>query len=185
MSCKAKRLISLSLLAFLAACVGPRYQTAYRYEPPIDAIGRACLQQCEPKLAACQTQCQEKYQACVKSVEPQIDAHFEQSLQQYQRDFQFYQYAFDQYQRRFSWHYYNADPRYGAWPYYYGLESSFPPLPPLKPSRERIAAQLVQQHCDRDCGCQSIYDACFLGCGGKKIPEVKCIANCRPEKAQE
>lgn len=175
-------LLGLSLLALLAACVSPRYQTAYRYESPNDDLGRACLQQCEPKLSGCKTQCGEKYQACVKSVEPQVDARFEQGIQQYQRDFQFYQYAFDQYQRRQYWGYYPYDLRYGSWPFFYDLESSFPPTPPRKPSREHIAAQWVQQQCDRDCGCEPIYDTCFLSCGGKKIPETTCVAHCPPEK---
>ena len=185
MLCKLKTGFSFLLLLTLSACVSPRYQTAYRYDPPSDAAGRACLAQCEPKLANCQIQCADKHQACVKNLEPQIEAHFEQSMQQYQRDLQHYQYAYDQYQRRFAWGYHGYrgyHPRFGAWPYYSGFESSFPPTPPFKPSRERIAAKLTQQQCGRDCGCQPIYDACFLGCGGTKTPEVKCVANCAREK---
>ena len=167
------------ILASLAACISPRYQTAYRYEAPTDAAGRACLTQCEPKSSHCKTQCAEKHQACVKDLDPQIEARFAQKTQQYQRDFHYYLYALELYQRRLSLGFYSYDPRYA---YYYGYEPSFPPIPPFKPSREQIAAQLVQQQCDRDCGCQTIYDACFLGCGGKKIPEVKCVAHCAPEK---
>ena len=84
---------SVLLLLALSACVSPRYQTAYRYDPPSDTAGRACLAQCEPKLASCQTQCADKHQACVKNLEPQIEARFEQSMQLYQRDLQYYQYA--------------------------------------------------------------------------------------------
>lgn len=179
---KVKIAVSFLLLCALAACANPRYQTAYRYDPPNDTAGRACIAQCEPKLASCQSQCAVKHQACVKSLEPQIEARLEQSLQLYQRDLQHYQYAYDQYQRHFAWGYRGYHPRFGAWPYYPGFDSSFPPTPPLKPSRERIAALLTQQQCDRDCGCQPIYDACFLGCGGAKTPEVKCVANCPKEK---
>ena len=182
MSSTFRYLFTLALLASLAACVSPRYQTAYRYEPPADAAGRACLAQCEPKLSACQTQCAGKHQACIKGLEPQIDALFEQKKLQYQRDFRSYQYALEAYQRRnfFGFPYY--DPRYRFYPYYYPYETSFPPIPPIQPSRELIAAHLTQQQCDRDCGCQPIYDACFLSCGGQKIPEVKCVANCPPDK---
>lgn len=182
MLCKLKIGFSFLLLIALSACVSPRYQTTYRYDPPSDPAGRACLAQCEPQLASCQNQCAVKHQACIKSIEPQVEARFEQSVQQYQRDLQFYEYAYDQYQRRFAWGYHRYHPRFGGWPYYSGLESTFPPTPPFKPSRELIAATITQQQCDRDCGCQPIYDACFLGCGGAKTPEVKCVANCPPEK---
>ena len=37
--------------------------------------------------------------------------------------------------------------------------------------REHVQAAVEKQRCDSDCGCQPIYDACFLSCGGKKIPE--------------
>ncbi len=35
-----------------------------------------------------------------------------------------------------------------------------------------------EARCGGDCGCQSPYDACFVGCGGKISTERRCIANC-------
>ncbi len=171
-------LLLLAALLAVAGCMSPRYQTIYRYEPPTDAAGRACLEQCEQKIAICKNQCQEKHQACVKSIEPMVEARYQESLQRYQRELHYYQHAVEIYQRQLTLGWYYYDPYYGGWPYFYGYEPRFPPTPPYQPDRERIARQVIQQQCDRDCGCQSIYDACFLSCGGKKIPEVKCVAHC-------
>jgi len=172
----------LLLLALLAGCMTPRYQTLYRYEPPTTAAGKVCLEQCEQKLSGCKNQCQEKHQTCVKSLDPMIEMRYQEKLRQYQHDFRHYQYALDLYQRRLLLGSYYYDPRYGYIPYSYGYDHQFPPIPPYKPDREQVAKALAQQQCDHDCGCQSGYDACFLTCGGIKIPEVKCIANCPPEK---
>jgi hypothetical protein len=49
---------------------------------------------------------------------------------------------------------------------------------PRKPSRDEEFNRLRMERCEVECGCQPIYDACFLVCGGKRIPEVKCIADC-------
>lgn len=168
----------LLLLAFLAGCMSPRYQTLYRYEPPTDTAGKVCLVQCEQKLGGCKHQCQEKHQACIKSIEPMIEARYQESLERYKRELHHYQHAVEIYQRQLSFGWRHYDPYFGGWPYFYGYEPGFPPIPPTKPDREHIARQVAQQQCDRDCGCQSLYDACFLSCGGMKIPEVKCVAHC-------
>ena len=171
----------LLLLASLAGCMSPRYQTLYRYEPPTDAAGKVCLEHCEQKLSICKNQCQDKHQACVKGIEPMVEARYQESLQRYQRELHYYQHAVDLYQRQLTLGWYYYDPYYGGWPYFHGYEPRFPPTPPVKPDREKIFRQIALQQCDRDCGCQSLYDACFLGCGGMKIPEVKCVAHCPPE----
>ena len=185
----AKCTILLLLLALLAGCAGPRYQTVYRYEAPTDADGRTCLAACEPKLANCQNSCQAQHQACVKSIEPMVEALFQKKLQQFQRDIQNYQLDFGLYQHRralgFNHYYpfYGRGRGYGLGRQFYDYGPHFPPTPPFKPERAQIAKQVEQAQCARDCGCQPIYDACFLSCSGKKIPEVKCIANCSQEKS--
>ncbi|MDO9188476.1 MAG: hypothetical protein Q7U24_01285, partial [Sulfurimicrobium sp.] len=62
----------------------------------------------------------------------------------------------------------------------FGMPYYSPPFPPIKPSRNAVFERLRQERCDVDCGCQPVYDACFLSCGGKKIPETRCISNCPP-----
>ncbi len=172
-------------LALLAGCASPRYQTVYRYEAPTDTVGRACLEQCEPKLAVCQASCQHTYQACLKRIEPLADARYAEALKHYQAEWAEYRRELDRYQFQsaLGWNY-PAAPWYGPWPYYYPYYNPwpapyvFPPTPPAKPSRAEAFKQLRQAQCEGDCGCQPIYDACFLTCGGKKIPEVQCIAHC-------
>jgi hypothetical protein len=39
----------------------------------------------------------------------------------------------------------------------------------------------VAEKCDPGCGCQAAYDGCFVACGGKRIPEQRCVANCPAE----
>jgi len=170
------------LVLFLAGCATPRYQTVYRYEPPKEAAGLACLEQCKPKLAICMETCQEKHKACVATLEPEVDRIYQEQLRRYEIEFQYYRHALDLYHQYLAlgWQYY--DPRFAPWPYYSGYDLHFPPTPPIKPKREHVLKHLERSKCDRDCGCQTIYDGCFLSCGGIKIPETKCIANCPPEK---
>ena len=184
MSCKAKFPVWLFLLALLAGCAGPRYQTVYRYEAPTDAAGRACLVPCASQLAACQGQCQERHQACVAGIEPQVEARFQEKLQQFQLDIQYYNLALSLYQRRLALGFNHYYPFYGPrrHRYGYGYGPYFPPTPPFKPDRAQIFQRVAQEQCDQNCGCQPIYDSCFLACSGKKIPEVKCIAHCPEEK---
>ena len=174
-------LFALAIALFLSGCASPRYQMLYRYEPPTDAEGRACLAQCEPKLAECKANCKTTYDACVKRVEPEIDVRYDEALKRYEVEFAHYRREWLNYElhQSYGWGYY--PPGYGAYypwpaPFYYQ------PIPPHKPSREQIQTRVHREKCPSDCGCQQIYDACFLSCGGKMIPETKCIANCPQDK---
>ena len=171
------------LLAVLGGCATPRYETTYRYEAPADAAGRVCLEKCEPRLGVCQASCTNKYQACLKDIEPTVDARYRDALKHYDNAFQRYRWEMDRYQRYLSlgWVYY--PPGYAPWLYTPWHDSFyFPPTPPRKPMRDELFKQVRQEKCENDCGCQPVYDACFLTCGGKKIPEVQCIAHCPKEK---
>ena len=175
-----RRMTLLVAAAVLAGCATPRYQTVYRYEPPSDATGRACLESCEKKLAGCQQHCTADYQACLKRLEPLVEERYNEHLKRYADELNSYRLELRHYELSLSlsWGY---DPFwYGPWPYYHPWPAfyNFPPEPPEKPSREAAFNQLRKEKCEADCGCLPLYDACFLTCGGKKIPEVKCIANC-------
>lgn len=175
-----RTLILLALSIALSACAAPRYQSAYRYEAPPDAAGRACLEGCTHKMAECREQCAAKTQACLKTLEPLLDERYHAALERYGAELENYR------QERLHYDLYlslnGGYPwRYGPWPYALGtMPYYFPPVPPLKPDRNAQFEQLRHERCDVDCGCQSIYDACFLACGGKKIPEIQCISNCPP-----
>lgn len=173
------------LLGFLAvgltgcAAPGPRYQTSYRYEPPADAAGRACLEKIGQNQMQCQQRCSTEYQACLKIVEPQGQARYAEALMRYEVEMRRYNSELDRYQLYLSmsrgWPPRSGYGFYSPWPepYYYP-----PPVPPAKPSLEQELGRLRQEKCEVDCGCQATYDEGFLSCGGKKISERKCIANC-------
>ena len=172
-----RAMLLVIVMVGLAACASPRYQTVYRYEPPVDVSGRACLEKCEQKLAGCRQSCAVNYQACEQRIEPQVEERYNEALQRYQVELDQYYWEWRQYEfyLSLSW---DQDFWYGGFyhpwpgPYY------FPPVPPMKPSRNAVAYQVEKENCVMDCGCQPNYDACFLGCGGKRIPETRCIANC-------
>lgn len=175
-------LLLVVVMVGLAGCASPRYQTAYRYEPPLEATGRACLEKCEQKLASCQQCCTVDYQACLQRIEPQVNERYNAVLKRYQVEMEQYRWELRRYEFYLSLNrnhdfWYGGHGFYHPWPrpYY------FPPIPPGKPSRDEVFNQLQKEKCAMDCGCQTTYDACFLGCGGKRIPETRCIANCPAE----
>lgn len=183
------RIILPSLvIATLTACASPRYQTVHRYEPPADATGRSCLTLCERNLKACKDECAANHTACVQALEPEAQARYEDALEYYEDAMYQYQRDVDRYHLNLSlgWGYYDGwhgDGWYGGgwyepwWPYWYGPRY-YTPMPPRAPSYAEELGKLRAANCDRDCGCQPIYDACFLSCGGIMIPEQRCIANC-------
>lgn len=176
-------LCGLALITLLSACASPRYQTVYRYEAPADSSGRACVERCGPQLSSCQSHCQTQHAACIKSIEPEVESRYQDAMRSYAA-------AFEQYRRDMSYYQMHFSLGWGAYPGWYGPWAYSPwpdpyfsaPSPPLKPTREQVQAYVEKQKCDVDCGCQSAYDSCFLGCGGKKIPETHCIAHCPKDK---
>lgn len=182
----ALRTLTLLILALgLAACASsPRYQSTYRYEAPTDAAGRACLERCGQKMAACREQCATRTQACLKDLEPLVDERYNAAMNHYGAELDRYRQELVQYEFYLSmnWGGYPSPWwRHGMWPYAsFGMPYYVPPFPPAQPGRSAVFERLRQERCDVDCGCQSIYDACFLACGGKKIPETRCIGNCPP-----
>lgn len=179
------RALTLLILTLgLAACAsGPRYQSTYRYEPPTDAAGRACLEKCEHQMTACRDQCATKTQACLKDLEPLVDERYNAAMNRYGIALDRYRQELIQYEfyLSMSWGYPSPWRHPGMWPYAsFAMPYYFPPSPPANPSRSAVFERLRLERCDVDCGCQSIYDACFLACGGKKIPVTRCISNCPP-----
>jgi len=175
---------ALILLAALAGCATPQYQTTVRLIPPTDAQGQACVQDCGAKKIACQTDCQARYQTCVKDIEPQVEARYTAALKQYELNLRNYAAALRHYemQLRFEWlysypfhHPYWWDP----WP---GLYFPPPYREPVMPTRDGVRARLAAENCQADCGCLPAYDTCFVGCGGQRVSETVCIRNCPPEK---
>lgn len=174
---RSKLVFLLLLMGLVSACATPRYQTVYRLEPPADAAGFACVERCAQELTVCQAQCAQTYQACVRSVEPLFQERYAQALQHYEQ-------ALDRYAAELRSHelQYWLSWRHGPWwydPWPGPLWVPYPP--PRKPSREAVREALIKERCVEDCGCLAKHEACFLACGGRKIAEERCVANCPPE----
>jgi hypothetical protein len=173
------------MLAGLSGCTTPQYQTAYRYEPPADAQGRACVQRCDVTKIACQTDCQARYKACQKDVAPLIEERYLQALKDYELDLKCYA-AF---LRHHEIQYYNSWP-FSPWNDHPGYSSPWPPpcaYPPpypvpAMPTREGVRIALQEEKYRDDCGCLPAFDSCFVDCGGKRIAEAICAKNCPKQK---
>lgn len=171
-----QNLMVLLLAGWLGGCATPRYQTVYRLEPPADAAGQACVEQCTGQLSACQTQCAQTYQACVQSVQPLVQERHLKALERYEAELD--RYAADL--RAYEMHLW-LNWRHGPWWYTpWPGPLWYPYPPPRKPSREAVREALIKERCIEDCGCLTRHEACFLACGGRKIAEERCVANCPP-----
>ena len=95
-------LFALVITLFLAGCVGPRYQTIYRYEAPTDINARACLQTCEPKLVTCQSNCQQRYQSCLKEIEPLVETGHSEAVKRYESELDRYRLELHHYQLQWA-----------------------------------------------------------------------------------
>jgi hypothetical protein len=171
----------------VAACAAPsRYQSVKRYAPPQDAAAPACLAQCTTVIRTCQHECADGYQACINGVGPEANSRYAAAQRQYEAALNAYRAELDRYRLdlMFGWGsapYWGYGPYWGGWAWYPPFP---PPAPPPAPSVEQETARLIAERCDRDCGCQTAYDACFLGCGGTIQHETACVANCPPAKSE-
>lgn len=154
----------------VAGCAARPPITTVHYEPPRDAEGMACVRDCLPRLAECQARCSESYRTCLRDVEPEARASYSEALEAYSA-------ALAEYREDLRYHETNVwlgwgpyyDPWWFGYPHYRWTPHYIPPpLPPDPPSLAHETRRLIATRCDRDCGCQPIYDACYLGCGGHK-----------------
>ena len=197
-----RALILTALTAALFGCASfePRYQITHRYEPPTDPAGIACLGNCTQQLAACQQSCTSTYQACLQRIEPLAEQRYDEAVKRFESEFNSYRQQLNSsrfYQSlgwgRSAWGWggypWGWGPGWGwgpSWGWggspWYGMGYSSPyfysPAPPIQPDRRREYDRLRYEQCEVECGCQSVQDACFLSCGGKKTVEERCIANC-------
>lgn len=179
---------ALTVLAGLAGCAAPQYQTRVQMAPPTDARGLDCVRGCEAQKNACQRDCATRYQACALSIEPQVEARYTEALQQYENDLKQYAAALRHYemQMRLDWfHSYPYRHPY-RFPYWWDPFPGprFPPpyAEPVMPTREAVRDNLIASSCQADCGCLPTYDTCFVGCGGQRLVDQVCVKNCPPAK---
>ncbi len=178
-------IFSAVLVSLLIGCATPAYQMYYRFEPPTSADGQRCVQGCEQALADCGTACQAEWKACTDRVEPQVEAGFVQALKDYEVDLKRYRRNLDMYEwdLRLNWGPWHSGVWDAPWPYrsWYGMNFPLYRMPE-QPTRDSVRSDLRKTQCKDDCGCQVKHDACYLGCGGRKVPERECVTNCPEAK---
>lgn len=177
------RALALLGLALLGGCASqPQYVTSYRYIPPANEAGRACVARCAAQRSHCAAACATKQQACVAALQPEVEARYRAAIQRYGAELQGYARALEQY-RTELWlnspgYGYGPWPYYGWWGYPWGALPYPPPAAPPRPERQAVENQLIKERCPDGCGCEADYDACFRACGGKREIETRCIGNC-------
>lgn len=173
-----KQWVALCFVVVLAGCAPTlRYQVAKTYAPPATDAGKACLVRCTDELALCKDQCGKRHQECIKNVEPEARERHNQLLRKYEASLTAYRWELERYRLDLML-------GRGYWDGWAWHPVFPPPIPPVAPKLEAEMARPTHERCDRDCGCQSGYDACFLGCGGIISNEPRCIANCPPAANQ-
>lgn len=115
----------------------------------------------------------------MQALEPQIEAHYLDALKDHEHALDRYRGELEHYQLQLwlGWH---RDPWWfgHGWTRPWWPSPMFIGAPPTMPTRDAVRDRLRRQHCERDCGCQPEYDACFLSCGGQRLEIRRCIANC-------
>ena len=165
----------------LAGCATPRFQASYRYEPPMGVEGQTCVKGCDQALVVCRADCQSAWKSCTAQVEAQVEERYAQALEAYAADLSRYHRELELYEWNLwlGWGQGYGGLWYAPWSYRPWLGYYPRPDPPAEqPSRESVRAGLHKAQCNDDCGCQLKYDDCYLGCGGRMIPETRCVADC-------
>ncbi|MEW5770347.1 MAG: hypothetical protein AB1831_08270 [Pseudomonadota bacterium] len=165
----------LLLLAGLAGCATPRYETVTLREAPGGEAGQACVQACAERLEACKGDCALRYQDCLKRGEPEALEHYRKTLDRYAADLEDYQRDIARYRMQLwmNWGWGYAPYWHDPWPFAY-----YVPPPPRPPARAAVVKRFLEQRCGGDCGCQAPYDTCFVACGGRITNQQRCVRNC-------
>lgn len=160
-------------LALLAGCATPRYQTSSRLEAPTDPTAASCLERCEVARNACQTHCQAQRETCLKTIDAEVERQYAEALKRYAAALELYRMDLERYRMDVWLTWGRGHFWYDPWPFY-----ATPAMAPSPPGKDKIRDRVAKERCDSDCGCGDAYEACFIGCGGRKVEETRCIANC-------
>ena len=195
------RILLLVWMFFLVGC-GPRYLIKNQYIPPATAASQPCIENCSHMREGCQNQCQQNYQYCLndaymKAQSVDIDeqrtydiayshymldmSRYRMALHEWQRDYYDYSRDFEHFQKQCE----REKDAYACkkrddLKHYLNRLNRDRPREPWMPTRRSFEQILVAQQsfCTTNCGCEQVYDNCFVGCGGQVIPHKICVDNC-------
>jgi len=192
----------LLVIALLLVGCGPRYVVQNQYIPPARSSAQPCIDNCSQMRQGCQAQCQQNYQFCLddaymkaKSLEIDEQRSYDMAYSRYIADVGHYRMAFHAWQRDYDdysrdyRHFQNqcerekdarACQKRDELNHYLNRLSRDKPREPWMPTRLSFEQILLNQQsiCTTHCGCEQLYDNCFVGCGGQVIPHKICVENC-------
>ncbi len=198
------KMMALEALALgLGACAGPRWQTVYQYEPPAGPQAQTCTQRCIDHQQSCRVSCEDRHQQCLYRAEINARDSYELSRHHYAREMQAWQIEYALYESDWRRHEHQRE-RLEYDQRHYGKRckddprdrtacelaerakrelrslSSHRPYPPSRPYTPSLSDEIAeaQSRCTRDCGCIETYNACYASCGGRVVPQQRCIDNC-------
>lgn len=192
----------LMLLLFVFTGCGPRYAIQNEYIPPSNPAMQSCITTCSFNRNNCANACQQSYQYCLndaygraKAVEFEELRAYDMAYAAYRMDYMRYEHALRVWQRD----YYDYERDYNHFAkkcerekdtyachkrdevksYLKRINRDKPHAPwvPVRKSFEQILSE-QQSMCSNQCGCESAFDRCYVGCGGQVIPHQICVQNC-------
>jgi len=180
----------------------PQYVVRNQYIPPNDKNSRVCLQDCSQKKQKCKQRCAEDYSDCLsyayneaKRIQIKSDKNYKERYNKYLARLSDYNFNIFDWQNRY-------DERYSDWKYFSGkcskngdkyacdreddLKYIIKKLRRIRPREPREPRYVTfdeilskqQSKCSKKCGCDDMYDSCFIGCGGEIVPHKICVENC-------
>ena len=94
---------------------------------------------------------------------------------QFERDFYYMSGFYDDFCFASPYHHYRGC---GYRPFWYDPYPLYVGRPPQNPSLEAERLKAESEMCKLDCGCESLYDECFIAHGGVIKTKKVCIENC-------
>lgn len=136
-------------IVVLSGC-GPSYRTDYTFKPPKDRSGRRCILKCLDKKQACNLQCDKTRKQC----------QLENQKTELVNDLMHMTVPAK------TWSHTSED-RHGNTVTGTSMSTSV-----QVPSFTKV-------NCNTDCGCDSIYRACYTTCGGEVEAHTVCVSGCK------
>jgi hypothetical protein len=202
MTFRAFFLFTCSLFFF--GC-SPKYIVKNEYVPSIKSGFNVCLQECETKRSSCNGAFMAKVQDCKNQASLRAKDIYKLESIEYKKKYISYQESLHRYldkkrvlERktqliRRDYHYFvnkcketrEYYDRYACTRardlrqtlQYYREQKPYRPLAPEKPIFSKIYEN-ESTLCSLNSQCESLYDKCYLSCGGKIVPHKICIENC-------
>ncbi len=186
-----RSVILFFIVLFLSAC-SPKYKVVKEYVAPMDSEALAVAKAvCAQKRESCKAKCQTAFQSCQPKAWKIAQKRYDEKMKlyvkelesytgalrraQFERDFYYMSGFYDDFCFASPYHHYRGC---GYRPFWYDPYPLYIGRPPQKPSLEVERLKAESEMCKLDCGCESLYDECFVAHGGVIKTKKVCIENC-------